>query len=416
MKFFIKISIITFCAVFVSAAARAQLRERTQPYVDDKYVESDVVSLAGKQGFTFSTKAGDFLLKPYVLVQTSLKFNYYDDEGIDLADQDRVANSGFEIGNAIIGFSGKAFDIVTFNMAMNAAKTGGNLLQQAWFDVNMKEQLRLRVGKFKTPFSQAYLVNLGETLFPVLPSSLTTPVNINESINSVNPSFATGFDLGIQLQGLLWGKWDYRVGIFNGTGSDINMARKTMSDDLHIPSLLYAARVAFMPKGAMPAHQGDPSDLNNDKLLFALSASFNVEANWESSDDLRVGAEFGWLKNRWYLSAESYLLRMKFTKRQRNVREPYLFWGAYAQAGYFVTKKLQPVVRYDFMDRNSTSEAGFLNMPAVGLNWYALRSNLKLQVMYQYTGRWGHADQDSRDSDDLGMAMHGVTAMMQFSF
>ena len=33
--------------------------------VDDKYVENDVVSLAGKKGFSFSTKAGDFLFKPY---------------------------------------------------------------------------------------------------------------------------------------------------------------------------------------------------------------------------------------------------------------------------------------------------------------------------------------------------------------
>ena len=45
--------------------------------IDDKYVENDVVSLAGKKGFSFSTKAGDFLFKPYALVQTSLSFNRY---------------------------------------------------------------------------------------------------------------------------------------------------------------------------------------------------------------------------------------------------------------------------------------------------------------------------------------------------
>ena len=47
--------------------------------IDDKYVENDVVSLAGKKGFSFSTKAGDFLFKPYALVQTSLSFNRYDE-------------------------------------------------------------------------------------------------------------------------------------------------------------------------------------------------------------------------------------------------------------------------------------------------------------------------------------------------
>ncbi len=405
-------------AAFLTGTLTAYAQtDKPAPKVDDKYISSGVIDLNDKQGVSFSSKAGDFLFKPYTLVQTSVKLNYYDDEGIDLADQDRVANSGFEATNAILGFSGKAFDIVTFNLALNAAKSGGALLQQAWFDVNMKDQLRVRVGKFKTPFSQAYLVNLGETLFPTLPASLTTPVNIHESINSVNPAFATGFDLGAQLHGMLHGKWEYRLGVFNGTGIDVNAARKTMSDDYKgLPSLLYAIRLAFMPKGVMPAHQGDPADLANNKLLFALSGSYNVEASWESSNDLRVGAEFAWLCNRWYVGAEAYWMNMKFTARQRNVNEPYNFLGAYAQVGYFVTRKLQPALRYDFMDRNSISEAGSINMPAVGLNWYALRSNLKLQAMYQYTGRWGHDNQDARDRDDLGLAQHGVTVMMQFSF
>ncbi len=399
--------------LFVTVTATAQ----TAPQVDDKYVSSGVVDLNDKKGIAFSSRAGDFLFKPYTLVQTSAKFNYYDDEGIDLADQDRVANSGFEIGNAILGFSGKAFDIVTFNMAINAAKSGGALLQQAWFDINMRDQLRVRAGKFKTPFSQAYLVNLGETLFPVPPPSFTTSVNINESINAVNPSPATGFDLGVQLHGLLRNKWDYRIGVFNGTGIDVNAARKTMSDEYrNVPSLLYCARIAFMPKGVMPAHQGDPDDLNNNKLLMALSGSYNVEANWESSNDLRVGAEFAWLHKRLYIGAEAYWMQMRYTARQRNIREPYNFPGGYVQAGYFVTKTLQAALRYDYMDRNSTSEQGSVNMPAAGLNWYALRSNLKLQAMYQYTGRWGHHDQEARDRDDLGLAQHAVTVMMQFSF
>ena len=162
--------------------------------IDDRFVENDVVSLAGKKGFTFNTKGGDFLFKPYALIQASGNFNYYDDEDMDLSEVDRIANSGFAIPNALLGFSGKAFGHVTFNFTLNAAKTGGALLQQAWFDVNMKESLRLKVGKFKTPGHQAYLVTLGETLFPALPSSLTTRVNIPYSLNAVNPPFATGFD------------------------------------------------------------------------------------------------------------------------------------------------------------------------------------------------------------------------------
>ena len=381
----------------------------------DRYIESDVIPLAGKKGFSFETRAGDFMLKPFVLVQTSVKMNYYDDEGLELADQDNIANSGFEIGNALIGFSGKAFTRLTFNITLNAAQSGDALLQQAWFDVNLKDELRFRVGKFKTPFNQAYLVTLGETLFPSLPVSLTAPVNIPYSLNSVNPAFATGFDLGAQMHGVISQKLEYRLGIFNGTGIGVNGARKTLSDDLGIPSLLYAARIAFMPQGAMPTHQGNSDDLNSNRWLIALSTSYNVEANWQASNDFRAGLELAYLYHRWYFAGEAYFMQMKFTRKQA-IAKPYNFLGGYIQGGYFLTDKMQLAARYDFLNRNSLDTNGFLNLPAIGINYFVAGYNLKLQTMYQYLGRWGHKDQLARDNDDVGLAQHAVQMMLQFSF
>ena len=381
----------------------------------DKYIESDVIPLAGKKGFSFESPAGDFVFKPFVLVQTSAKMNYYDDEGLELADQDNIANSGFEIGNALLGFSGKAFGKLTFNFTLNAAQSGDALLQQAWFDINLKDELRFRVGKFKTPFNQAYLVTLGETLFPTLPVSLTAPMNIPYSLNSVNPNFATGFDLGMQVHGILRQKWDYRVGIFNGTGISVNGAKKTLSDDLGIPSLLYAGRIAYMPQGPMPSHQGSILDLENHKSLIAFSTSYNVEANWQASNDFRAGLELAYLFHRWYFTAEAYYMQMKFTKKQA-IAKPYDFIGGYVQAGYFVTPKMQLASRYDLLNRNGLNEDGFINLPSVGVNYFIAGYNLKLQAMYQYLGKWGHENQLARDNDDLGLAQHAAQVMLQFSF
>jgi hypothetical protein len=382
---------------------------------NEKDIESDVIPLAGKKGFSFETKAGDFVFKPFVLVQTSAKMNYYDDEGLALEDQDNIANSGFEIGNALIGFAGKAFDKVLFNVTLNAAQSGDALLQQAWFDLKLKDEIRFRVGKFKTPFNQAYLVTLGETLFPTLPISLTSVVNIPYSLNSVNPTIATGFDLGVQMHGLLHQKWQYTLGFFNGTGISVNGAKKTLSDDLGIPSLLYSGRIAYMPKGIMPTHQGSPDDLNNNKWLLAASTSYNVEANWQASNDFRSGLEFAYLYKRWYFTAEGYYLNMKFTEKQ-NISPAYNFLGGYLQGGYFVTDKIQLAARCDFFDRNATREAGILNAPAVGFNYYIAGYNLKLQAMYQYLGKWGHDSQLDRDNDDLSLSQHYAQAMLQFSF
>lgn len=378
--------------------------------------ENGIVSLAGREGFTIASKKGDFVFKPYLLVQTSANFNWYDDEGLDKAyNQDNVANSGFAIPYAVLGFTGKAFGKVSFNLSLNAAATGAALLQQAWFDVELKKQFSIRVGKFKTPFSHAYLTTLGETLMPSLPLSLTAPVILPYSLNAVTPNIGTGFDLGVEVHGLLADKFGYEVGLFNGTGISVNTAGKTFSDDWHIPSLLYAGRFTYMPKGVMPSTQGNPNRLNEDKLMLGVSTSLNVESGNESTNDYRAGLEFAMLKRRLYLGAEMYYMHVGFTKRQK-IDQGYHYLGGYVQGGYFVTSRLQATARYDFFNRNGMDTNGFMNMSAVGVNYFFKGCNLKLQAMYQFVGRWGHDTQLDRDNDDLGIATHNATVMLQYTF
>lgn len=399
-----------------TSLVQSQEKEKKETSAEvDKYIDNGLISLAGKDGITWQTRSGDFLFKPYTLLQTRAIFNYYDDEGLDLAEQDNVLNSGFEFPYALVGFAGKAFNKITFNVAINAAASGAVLLNQAWFDVNVRDELRFRVGKFKTPFNQAFLVQNGQTLFPMLPASLTTRVNLPYDINSVNPKLSTGFDIGVQMHGLLNQKLEYQLGIFNGTGIDVNTATGSLSDENGLPALLYAGRLAYMPWGVMPQHQGDPSQLNRKSLLFAASAGYGVEANYESSNDLHAGLEFSLLYNRWFVSAEAYLLNMDFVERQQ-VSPVYTFWGSYLQAGYFATKKLQPALRLDVMDRNSIKEDGILYMPSAGLNYYLSGHNLKLQVMYQYLGKAGHASLYEANDDDNGMAEHQTCVQLQFAF
>lgn len=383
--------------------------------VADTYIESGLISLADKNGISFSTQKGDFLFKPYVLIQTRAVFNYYDDEGLNLAEQDNVLNSGFGIPYALVGFAGKAFEKVTFNLAVNSASSGASLLNQAWFDINVNNSLRFRIGKFKTPFSQSYLVRLGQTLFMAPPTSIRTRVNLPFDINSVNPAIATGFDIGIQMHGMLKQHFEYRFGVFNGTGIGVNRPKNSMSDELGIPSLLYAARLAYMPLGKMPLHQGDPGANEDLRFSLAVSASYNVEANYESSNDLRTGIDLSLLMKKLYVGAEAYVLDMDFVERQQ-VQPNYLFWGGYVQVGYFVAKNLQPAVQLDLLDRNSTAEAGYLYMPALGLNYYIMEHNLKIQAKYQFLGKEGHEDLFHENDDDNGMAEHSVGVQLQFAF
>ena len=379
-------------------------------------MDNGVIPIADDRGFTLQSNDGNFVFKPYLFMQTTANFKYYDDEGLDKAyNQDNVANSGFAIPYAIIGFTGKAFGKIDYNVCVNAAASGGNILQQAWIDYAVCPELRFRAGKFKTPFTHAYLTTLGETLFPSLPTSLTAVAILPYSLNAVTPGIGTGFDLGVEIHGFVANKFGYQVGLWNGTGSAQNGATKTISDDLHIPSLLYAGRLTFQPKGAMPMTQGNPKLLHEDKMLIGLSANYNVESENESTNDFRAGVEFAMLKNRWYVGAEAYYMHIGFTKRQK-VDESFNYWGGYAQVGYFVHPRWQLGFRYDFYDRNGSSKDGFLNMPAATVNFFIPKTNIKLSAMYQYIGRTGHETQLDRDIDDLGICTQTAQVMLQYAF
>jgi len=378
--------------------------------------ENGVVSMNGKNGLKIATTSGDFVFKPFMLVQTAAKFNYYDDEGLDKAyNQDNVANSGFAVPYAVLGFTGKAFGKVTFNLSLNAAASGGALLQQAWFDIQTNKSVAFRIGKFKTPFTHAYLTTLGETLLPVLPTSLTSTVILPYSLNAVTPSIGTGFDLGAEIHGSFAKAFAYEVGIFNGSGAGSNSAGKTFSDDWHIPSLLYAGRLTFAPKGAVPTIQGSANRLDENKWMIGVSTSLNVESENESTNDFRAGLEFAYLYHKLYVAAECYYMNVGFTKRQK-IDESYNFMGGYAQVGYFLTNQLQAAARYELYERNGLKTGGLLNMPAIGCNYFMPNCNLKLQAMYQYTGRTGHETQIDRDNDDLGMTVHSATILLQYTF
>ena len=118
--------------------------------------ENGIVSLAGREGFTIASKKGDFVFKPYLLVQTSANFNWYDDEGLDKAyNQDNVANSGFAIPYAVLGsffaclpdYVGRNFDAL---LAVVADRSGDSALFVECRDTQYRNGIRLRSGSTRS--------------------------------------------------------------------------------------------------------------------------------------------------------------------------------------------------------------------------------------------------------------------------
>ena len=128
-----------FAAALMALGLPLAAEETENPAGNDESVSLDmqngVVPIADNRGFTLQSKDGRFVFKPYLMLQTSGNFNWYDSEGLDKAyNQDNVANSGFAIPNAILGFTGRAFGKIDYNLCINAAASGAAILQQAWID------------------------------------------------------------------------------------------------------------------------------------------------------------------------------------------------------------------------------------------------------------------------------------------
>jgi len=86
-------------------------------HAQDEATANGVVSIDDNRALTVRSNNGSFEFKPYLMVQTHGAFNWYDDEGLDKAyNQDNVANSGFAMPYAVLGFTGKAYDKVTYNL------------------------------------------------------------------------------------------------------------------------------------------------------------------------------------------------------------------------------------------------------------------------------------------------------------
>jgi hypothetical protein len=355
-----------------------------------------------------------FEMNPYALIQSYTQANYVNSRWLALTDQDDVKSVGFGVNNAILGVTGQGFERATYHLAINAACTGGCLLSQAWVDLAMSEALRLRIGKFKTPAHWAVQVQLGQSLFPRLPTSLSARVNLPFGLNAVTPMMALGFDTGAMVHGRVVQRLEYQLGVFNGEGGGVNTPTSTLSDRRRIPGLIYAARLAYQPVGVMKPEETASLEPSRPRMHLALSGSYNVEANAESSDDLRLGVEAAARYKRVFLASEAYLLRMNFVERQRGAASR-TFLGAYGQGGVDLGRGVEPILRLEVFDRNSLSERGVLFLPSVGMNYYLAGQHLKVSAVYQSLIRARYRTQLEAHQDDNAVYDHSGYVQLQLA-
>ncbi len=205
-------------------------------------------------------------------------------------------------------------------------------------------------------------VQFGQAKFPFTLENPYSPLKLETIENAMGVSYMSGFsdltgiksngrDIGLSIFGDLFkGVINYQVGVYNGAGinkSDENK-HKDFAGRLNINPFKHLTLSGSVYLGKTGA-QGAMADRNR----YAVGARFDNKA-------LVIRSEYIW----------------GTTGAQESE-------GVYAVAGYWVSKKVMPVVRFDYFNTHvGTPDAAQTNY-LVGVDYWPLK-NLRLQLNYTY--------------------------------
>ena len=183
-------------------AELARLRTQSEKPVDPKQVEKVVDDRLKKQkptagwnnGFFIQSEDGDFKLR--------LRGLLHADSRAFTSSKGYTGVDTFYLRRVRPILEGTLYKYFDFRLMPDFGE-GRTVLQDAYVDVNLKPELKLRGGKSKEPFSLERLQSASDIEF------------IERSIAN---NLAPNRDVGVQLFGDLWkGRLSYQLGAYNGT-------------------------------------------------------------------------------------------------------------------------------------------------------------------------------------------------------
>ena len=231
-------------------------------------------------------------------------------------------------------------------------------------------------------------VQFGQAKFPFTLENPISPLKLETIENAMGVSYMSGFsdlagikangrDIGLSIFGDLFkGVINYQLGVYNGAGinkSDDNK-HKDFAGRLNVNPIKHLTLSGSVYLGKTGA-QAEMADRNR----YAVGARFDNKA-------LVLRSEYIWGS----------------TGEQQSE-------GVYALAGYWVTKKIMPVVRYDYFCKNAgatdlaVKKASAQTNYLVGIDYWPLK-NLRLQFNYTYQ----HFTGTGNDSGKLALQVCGV--------
>jgi phosphate-selective porin OprO/OprP len=231
------------------------------------------------------------------------------------------------------------------------------------WDVSKNKTFQIKIGQFKVPFGRQELTSSENQQF------------VDRSI--LSGEFTHSRDVGIQLGGLLaGGKFEYRVGMFNGNGRN-----KPNNDN---SKYQYDARIMYQPWGDTKYSESDFE--SKDHPLLAIAAEFENNNQFLANaggvnnfDDTTFGFDAVFKYKGASVYAE-YFAR----KREPEVGSSFHSPGFQVQAGYFLQRNVWEVAfRYATWDPSDQLSNDNQNEIGGTVNRYILKHDLKVQADFR---------------------------------
>lgn len=321
-------------------------------------------------GIYLKTKDGKFSLK----IKNRIQFQgYYIDY-----EAPEPSEKSFRIRRARLYFEGNGF-FPWLKYKIQLTMEGAQVATRDFYlDFAYRKEIYPRFGQYKVPFSREYLTSS---------SSLQL---VDRSI--VNSEFSAGRDMGFSLYGNIDKRFEYGIGIFNGSGKN----SKNLDDDF-----LFVGRALWTPTGEFKyAHSALEFP---EKPVFAVGAAFTYFPGYEplkekSSDrkhlasvvkNISVGEnDVSQLTADFAFKYQGLSFEGDFHYRSINPEETGVnsvkSRGFRLQAGYLFNRKYELAVRYSSLDPNTDVSKDLKQETTAGFNYFISKHRLKFQVDYSY--------------------------------
>lgn len=287
-----------------------------------------------------------------------LRYTYNTNRNI----RDNDNNMGFEVPLARIRFSGNLNEAINFMVEGGFDKFNDNaVLLDAYAGFRISENLHFQAGQYQLSFLRENNV------------ALRNQLAVDRS--AVTYFFGQGYSQGVQL--------GYTRGNFSllGSLSDGFNTANTRIDDTRESDLAVTLRSEYVLVGNAQDFVDFTSRKDDDGSLM-VGAAFHYQDGQTQNSMYTYTGDISWKNRGW----NAFVAGVGRNTEENNTN--FFDSGVIAQAGYRVTEKIEPFVRYDgvFVDssRNVTNGSNF-NFVTGGFNYYIMGNAARLTLDAVYS-------------------------------